>query len=99
VQRTNEIGLRRAIGARDRDIIALFLKQGARQLGVGLAISLLLSAAILLAVSRFVTVGPWVLVSIGLGVAACVSALVLVAIFIATRRAVLYEPGAALRYE
>ena len=99
VQRTNEVGLRRAIGARDRDIIALFLKQGARQLGVGLAISLLLSAAILLAVSRFVAVGPWVLASIVFGVAACVSALVLVAIFIATRRAVLHEPGAALRHD
>ncbi|WP_371182808.1 ABC transporter permease [Xanthomonas sacchari] len=99
IQRTHEVGLRRAIGARDRDIIALFLKQGVRQLSVGLGISILLSAAILFAVSRFVGVGAPVLILMGLAVMIGISALVLGAIFIATRRAVLHEPSVALRYE
>ncbi len=99
VQRTQEIGLRRAIGARDWDIIALFLKQGMRQLSVGLAISFVLSAAILFAISKFVSVSAWVLVAMGIGIAMMVSALVLTAIYIATRRAVLQEPSDALRYE
>lgn len=99
VQRTQEIGLRRAIGARDRDIIALFLKQGMRQLSVGLAISFVLSAAILFAISKFVSVSAWALVGMGIGIAGMVSALVLTAIYIATRRAVRREPSDALRYE
>jgi predicted permease len=99
VQRTQEIGLRRAIGARDWDIIALFLKQGIRQLGVGLAISFVLSAAILFAISKFVSVSAWALAAMVVGIALVVSALVLTAIYVATRKAVRREPSDALRYE
>ena len=99
VQRTNEIGLRRAVGATDGNIITLFLKQGSRQLTAGFLISALISVVILFFISKFVGIGAMTLVFLGLLVAAVVSALVLLAIYVSTRRAVRYEPNVALRCE
>jgi ABC-type antimicrobial peptide transport system permease subunit len=99
VQRTNEIGLRRAVGATDGNIIALFLKQGSRQLTAGFLISALISVVILFFISKFVGIGAMTLVFLGLFVAVVVSAIVLLAIYISTRRAVRYEPNVALRCE
>jgi hypothetical protein len=42
LQRTQEIGLRRAIGATDKSILRLFLRQGGRQLSVGFLFSAIL---------------------------------------------------------
>jgi ABC-type antimicrobial peptide transport system permease subunit len=99
VQRTHEIGLRRAIGASDGDIIALFLKLGTRQLTTGFLISAVISVAILYFVSKFAGIGALTLSLVGVLVAVSVSALVLLAIYISTRRAVRHEPSEALRYE
>lgn len=99
VQRTHEIGLRRAIGASDGSIIALFLRQGGRQLTVGLLVSGAISVLVLYVVSQFAGVGVIALTFIGLLVAAIVTALVLSAVFISTRRAVLQEPAVALRFD
>ncbi|HSX58919.1 MAG TPA: hypothetical protein VLF18_01850, partial [Tahibacter sp.] len=92
-------GLRRAIGASDGSIIALFLRQGGRQLTVGLLVSGAISVLVLYVVSQFAGVGVIALTFIGLLVAAIVTALVLSAVFISTRRAVLQEPAVALRFD
>ena len=99
VQRTHEIGLRRAIGASDGAIVALFLRQGGRQLAVSLGLALLVAAGILYLLAKFAGIGAATLALIGMLVAATVSALVLAAIYVSTRRAVRHEPAVALRHE
>ena len=54
---------------------------------------------ILYFISKFAGVGVVTLIAVGVGVAVAVSSLVLLAIYISTRRAVYYEPNVALRYE
>jgi ABC-type antimicrobial peptide transport system permease subunit len=99
VQRLHEIGLRRAVGATDRNIVTLFLGQGARTLMTGFVISGLISIAVLFIVAQFAGIGTPTLVAIGVSVALLVSLLVLSAIYVSTRRAVRHEPTVALRYE
>jgi predicted permease len=99
VQRMHEIGLRRAVGASDGTIIALFLKQSGRQLAIGLSISGLICIAILFVLLKFAGIGVALLIGMGLMVAVLVAALVLAAIYLSIRRAVRYEPAVALRYE
>jgi hypothetical protein len=59
-QRTREMGVRMAVGARSRDVLTMVLKQGGVQLAIGLAIGFLLAAGLSrgLAVILF-GVEPW----------------------------------------
>lgn len=99
VQRTQEIGVRRALGATDQGIVRFFLGQGVRQLAIGFVISGLLSVALLYLVAQFTGVGVVTLALVAIAVAAIVSGLVIVASFVASRRAVAQEPAVSLRYE
>lgn len=102
VRRTHEIGLRRAIGASDGRVIKLFLAQGSRQLALGLIVSAFLSVGLLLLIARFGAafggISALALTLWGAATALAVSGAVLMAIYLAIRRAVCYEPSAALRY-
>ena len=98
VQRMREIGLRRALGASNRSIIALFLAQGTRQLAIGLSISALVSLAVLLVLSQLAEIAAPVAVSMGVFVVLAVSGLVLASIYISVRGAVESEPSVALRH-
>lgn len=98
-QRTHEIGLRRAIGASDGDIRWQFLRIGGRQLRTGLAASALLAAGVLYLIGHFAGVGPLPLLGIGVAVAVIVSSMVILAILVATHRALRQEPVSALRHE
>jgi ABC-type antimicrobial peptide transport system permease subunit len=42
-RRTQEMGIRMALGAASRDVVGLVARQGARQLGIGVTIGLLLA--------------------------------------------------------
>lgn len=99
VRRTHEIGLRRAVGATDRNIVQLFLKRGTRQLAIGLAASALISAGILYMLLQFAGVGVTSLILIGVLVMAAIGGLVLLATYVATGRVLKEEPSVALRYE
>jgi hypothetical protein len=98
VHRMHEIGLRRAMGASNGNIIALFLAQGSGQLVFGVLISALVSSGILYAISQFAPIGASLLTFICTAVLLVVSGLVLISVYVSVRRAVRREPSAALRY-
>jgi predicted permease len=98
-QRTQEIGIRMALGARHADVLGMVVRQGmalaAAGIGVGLAGALLLTRllkTLLFGVSA-VDAATFILVPLGL------AAVVLAATAIPARRATRVSPVVALRYE
>lgn len=98
IQRTQEIGLRRAMGATNASIIRLFLARGSAQLAVGLGISGVLSLVLLLLMAQLARLALPLLILMGVIVIVAVSALVLVSIYLGLRRAIRPEPSEALRW-
>lgn len=97
VLRRHEIGLRRALGATNRSVIGLFLKQSARQLTIGLALSAVLSAAVLAVVQQAFSIGAGEIAVIAAGVAAVISATVLLSVYLSVQSAIRLDPSSALR--
>ncbi len=98
-QRTHEIGIRMALGARRADILRLVLGQGLRMTLIGLSVGL----AVSLVATRFLRtllfgVAPTDALTYA-GVAGLLSIVVLAACYIPARRATNVEPMAALRCE
>ena len=98
-QRTREVGVRMALGANGRDVTRLFLRQGGRQMLIGLTFGVLLAFGL----ARGLTL---VLFQVDItnplmyaGVTLALAATCLLAIFIPARRAVRVDPVVALRYE
>ncbi len=98
-QRTQEVGIRMALGAEGSDIVRLVLRQGASLAAGGLVIGLGLAALttrtlsfFLLDVSAF---DPQVFAGVSLSLAAAA----MIASFIPARRAVRVDPLVALRHE
>ncbi|HSC14500.1 MAG TPA: ABC transporter permease [Gammaproteobacteria bacterium] len=97
VLRRHEIGLRRTLGATNRGIIALFMKQSARQLTIGLSVSALLSMVVLAVIRQSFAIGAGELASIGFGVVLVISATVLVSVYLSVRSSIRLDPSSALR--
>ena len=98
-QRTNEIGIRIALGASFRDVIAMILSQGANLLGIGIVVGLagsLLSVRVLAGeVWKLSTFDPYSFFAVSLllfaaGLCAC---------YWPARRAARVDPVTALRHE
>ncbi len=100
-RRTHEVGIRRAVGATDKQIIRMFLKQGSRQLIVGLSSALFLFGLITFALNNFAdgNIPNEIFLMLALVVTISLSVVVMLAIYFPTRKAVAMEPSSALRYE
>ena len=98
-QRTREVGIRVAMGARPGEVFRLILMQGLRLAGVGIAIGLAASFGL----TRLITsqlyglsaTDPWTFA----GVSIVLLAVTLAACLIPARRATRIDPVVALRYE
>lgn len=98
-QRTREIGVRRALGARNPGILRMVLGQGGLQLALGLGIGLVLALGFGRVLSSFLfEVSSFDAVTF-FGVAAILALVSMLAGLIPARRALRVEPMAALRYE
>jgi ABC-type antimicrobial peptide transport system permease subunit len=98
-QRTQEIGVRVALGAQARDVVRLILGQGALLAGIGIVIGL----AGALAVTRTLRtmlfgVSPLDLATF-VGVSLSLGAIALLASYVPARRAARVDPVEALRHE
>jgi hypothetical protein len=94
VLRTHE---RRALGATNRGVVALFVKQSARQLAIGLSLSVLLSIAVLAIISQGFSIGFGAIAVIGAGVVLVVAATVLLSVYLSVQSAIRLDPSSALR--
>ena len=98
-QRTQEIGIRMALGAEPKDILSLILRQGLAVIVIGIAIGLLVSFAGTRAfASMFTGVGAFDPLTYSLVVALLVG-VALLACWVPARRAMRVSPLTALRYE
>jgi ABC-type antimicrobial peptide transport system permease subunit len=98
-RRTREIGIRMALGAQERDVLRLVVKQGLALAVVGAVVGI----GVALGVTRYLTsmlYGVHANDPVTIGVVAVLLALVaLAACYIPARRATRVDPMVALRYE
>ena len=98
-RRTRELGIRRALGAANGDILGLIMKQGLTQLlvgsAIGLVIAFFLSKGLAIVLFQVDPADPIIFGS----VVVLLGAVTLLASYVPARRATLVDPMEALRYE
>ena len=98
-RRTQEIGIRMALGARPGDVLRLIIGEAGRIAITGVVIGVLVSLAITRLMSSLLfdirATDPWTFVAVG----AVLAAVALFASYVPARRAMRVAPEVALRYE
>jgi putative ABC transport system permease protein len=98
-QRTHEIGVRMALGARPGQILKLIFRQGFVIVGTGIAVGVLAAAAMTRLLGSFIvgvsSLDPLTFI----GASLLLAAIAFVASYVPARRAMHVDPLVALRYE
>jgi putative ABC transport system permease protein len=97
-RRTQEVGVRRALGSTTWQVTSVFLRQGALYLGIGfigIGLGVVFMSLITSSIPNILArVAP-----VTVGVVVAIAAVIFAASYFPTRRATALEPGDALRYE
>ena len=99
LQRTQEIGVRRALGSSDSKIMRLFMKQASKQLILGLIVGIGCSIALVKYMSETMIINMNSYFISLFGVPIMIVAIVMFATFIPTRKVVQMEPSEALHHD
>jgi putative ABC transport system permease protein len=99
VQRTREIGVRLALGARPGDVLAMILRQGVRVTLMGISVGVLLAVAAARIARSLLYQTPPVDALTFLGIGLLLGLVALMACWFPARRAARIEPMEALRHE
>ncbi len=98
-QRTRELGIRMALGARGVDVVGLLMRESLRRVAVGVALGLLAALGVTRALSAMLfEVAPRDAVTFA-ATALLLIAVALLATWVPARRATKVDPMVALRYE
>ncbi|WP_448550194.1 ABC transporter permease [Thalassotalea fusca] len=98
LQRAQEIGVRRALGSSDAEVMQLFFKQAILQLAIGLALGVAMSAWLANFIADTMIIDQTSYLMGMLGVPILIISIVLLATYIPTRKMVVMEPSYALHY-
>ncbi|TQV72309.1 FtsX-like permease family protein [Aliikangiella marina] len=99
VQRTQEIGVKRALGASDEKVTREFLWKGAKQFIWGGIPGLLAGGGLGFMLGQLMATGVVALGSISIVIVVIIGSVVLFATYLPTKKALQLEPSEALRYE
>jgi predicted permease len=99
VERTQEIGVRMALGARSSAVVWLFVKRAALPVGIGIAAGLAGARVVGRLLQRFLIQTSPADPTVFVGIAVLLAAVSFAAAFFPARRATRVDPLAALRYE
>lgn len=98
-QRTREIGIRMALGARTRDVVKLIVAQGMTLAGIGVVVGSVASLGLARMISGLLygvgAMDPYVFLAVG----GLLGSIALLANYFPARRAAKIEPAVALRHE
>jgi predicted permease len=99
VEKTHEVGIRRAVGATDREIIMLFLRQSMWQVLIGLGIGIGFASILGWVAGSFFGFSLGFYAEVFSVVILTVAIIVAIAVVLPSRRVAMMEPSVALRTE